>query len=91
MIVDRRVDSDGGSKDSSLDSGTEIRAYQESTREVSVSTSKITTRIESRRGIMTDDSAIGDVESMAHDGDIDSDNDYRHRMTYYPSQQGLQR
>nr|CAI5844434.1 unnamed protein product [Callosobruchus analis] len=85
---DRRFDSDGGSKDSSLDSGTEIKNYQESRREISMS--KVTTRIESRRGIMTDDSAIGDVESTAHDGDIDSDMEYRHRPIYYPTQSGTQ-
>ncbi|VEN46370.1 unnamed protein product [Callosobruchus maculatus] len=85
---DRRFDSDGGSKDSSLDSGTEIKNYQESRREISVS--KVTTRIESRRGIMTDDSAIGDVESTAHDADIDSDMEYRHRPIYYPTQSGTQ-
>ncbi|VEN46372.1 unnamed protein product [Callosobruchus maculatus] len=84
----RRFDSDGGSKDSSLDSGTEIKNYQESRREISVS--KVTTRIESRRGIMTDDSAIGDVESTAHDADIDSDMEYRHRPIYYPTQSGTQ-
>nr|CAI5844427.1 unnamed protein product [Callosobruchus analis] len=84
----RRFDSDGGSKDSSLDSGTEIKNYQESRREISMS--KVTTRIESRRGIMTDDSAIGDVESTAHDGDIDSDMEYRHRPIYYPTQSGTQ-
>ncbi|CAH1956634.1 unnamed protein product [Acanthoscelides obtectus] len=83
----RRFDSDGGSKDSSLDSGTEIKNYQESRKEISVT--KVT-RIESRRGIMTDDSAIGDVESTAHDGDIDSDMEYRHRPIYYPTQSGTQ-
>ncbi|XP_072381673.1 mitogen-activated protein kinase-binding protein 1 isoform X10 [Diabrotica undecimpunctata] len=88
--LDRRFDSDGGSKDSSLDSGTEIK-YSETRREVT-SMSKVTTRVEtsSRRGIMTDDSAIGDVESNAHDGDIDSDMEYRHRPIYYPSQSGSQ-
>ncbi|XP_074041740.1 WD repeat domain 62 isoform X2 [Leptinotarsa decemlineata] len=87
--TDRRFDSDGGSKDSSLDSGTEIKNYSESRREI-VSVSKLTTRVETRRGVMTDDSAIGDAESTAHDGDIDSDNDYRHRPIYYPTQTGSQ-
>ncbi|CAH1107788.1 unnamed protein product, partial [Psylliodes chrysocephalus] len=85
---ERRFDSDGGSKDSSLDSGTEIK-YSESRREAT-SMSKLTTRVDSRRGIMTDDSAIGDVESAAHDGDIDSDHEYRTRPIYYPSQSGTQ-
>lgn len=40
---------------------------------------------------MTDDSAIGDAESTAHDGDIDSDAEYRHRPIYYPSQSGTAR
>lgn len=85
--LERRIDSDGGSKDSSLDSGTEVKQYSETRRETTL-VSKITTRIESRRGIMTDDSAIGDAESTAHDGDIDSDAEYRHRPIYYPSQSG---
>ncbi|KAJ8956105.1 hypothetical protein NQ318_016559 [Aromia moschata] len=83
--LERRADSDGGSKDSSLDSGTEVKQYTETRRET-MTVSKVTTRVESRRGIMTDDSAIGDAESTAHDGDIDSDNEYRHRPIYYPSQ-----
>ncbi|CAG9861239.1 unnamed protein product [Phyllotreta striolata] len=83
-LHERRFDSDGGSKDSSLDSGTDIK-YSESRSQITVS--KVTTRIETnRRGIMTDDSALGDVESTAHDGDIDSDHEYRHRPIYYPSQ-----
>lgn len=40
---------------------------------------------------MTDDSAIGDIESTAHDADIDSDMEYRHQPIYYPSQSGSQR
>lgn len=40
---------------------------------------------------MTDDSAIGDVESTAHDGDIDSDMEYRQRPIYYPTQSGSAR
>ncbi|KAJ8969563.1 hypothetical protein NQ314_001684 [Rhamnusium bicolor] len=85
--LERRIDSDGGSKDSSLDSGTEVKLYSETRREM-MTMSKVTTRVESRRGVMTDDSAIGDAESTAHDGDIDSDNEYRHRPIYYPSQTG---
>lgn len=88
-MLERRIDSDGGSKDSSLDSGTEVKQYTETRRETLVS--KVTTRIESRRGIMTDDSAIGDAESTAHDADIDSDAEYRHRPIYYPSQSGTAR
>ncbi|XP_056630117.1 mitogen-activated protein kinase-binding protein 1 isoform X3 [Diorhabda sublineata] len=88
--IDRRFDSDGGSKDSSLDSGTEVK-YSELRREVT-SVSKLTARTEisTRRGIMTDDSAIGDVECTAHDADIDSDMEYRHRPIYYPTQSGSQ-
>lgn len=87
--VDRRLDSDG-SKESSLDSGTELKLYQETKKVESMSmTSKIspniTIRDRNRRGIMTDDSAIGDIESTAHDGDLDSDTEYRRRPLYYPS------
>ncbi|CAH1118398.1 unnamed protein product [Phaedon cochleariae] len=87
--LDKRFDSDGGSKDSSLDSGTEIKTYSETRTEVTTVT-KLSSRSESRRGVMTDDSAIGDAESTAHDGDIDSDNEYRHRAIYYPSQSAAQ-
>lgn len=87
FLIEKRIDSDGGSKDSSLDSGTEIKAYSESRREI-INVTKMTTRVENRRGIMTDDSAIGDVELTAHDADIDSDVEYRHRALYYPAQSG---
>lgn len=40
---------------------------------------------------MTDDSAIGDAESTAHDADIDSDIEYKQRPIYYPTQTGTQR
>jgi hypothetical protein len=40
------------------------------------------TRGDSRREIMSDTG----FESAAHDGDIDSDQEYRHRPLYYPSQ-----
>ncbi|KAF7286628.1 hypothetical protein GWI33_004661 [Rhynchophorus ferrugineus] len=86
--LDRRPDSDG-SKDSSLDSGTEIKMYQETKNEAMTITTKVTPNItirdRNRRGIMTDDSAIGDVESTAHEGDLDSDTDYRHKPLYYPT------
>lgn len=104
---DRRLDGSDGSKDSSLDSGTDIKNYTEFKRDVTMAErvrliphvfllnctsifhsqmANITMRSETRRSIMTDDSAIGDAESTAHDGDIDSDNDYRHRPLYYPNQ-----
>ncbi|XP_066252026.1 uncharacterized protein Wdr62 isoform X1 [Euwallacea similis] len=86
-FVDKRFDSDG-SKESSLDSGTEVKLYQESKRETMTITSKIspniTLRDKSRRGVMTDDSAIGDGE-YAHEGDLDSDTDLRFRTLHYPS------
>ncbi|KRT85576.1 WD40 domain-containing protein, partial [Oryctes borbonicus] len=114
-IQDRRIDSDG-SKDSSLDSGTEIKQYSELRREIiinrqeedftpcadsfseinksspQISPSNITlSRGELRRNLFTDDSALGslrdpDNESTAHDGDIDSDQEYRHQPLYYPTQ-----
>ncbi|XP_049824929.1 mitogen-activated protein kinase-binding protein 1 isoform X3 [Aethina tumida] len=86
--LDRRLDGSDGSKDSSLDSGTDIKNYTEFKRDVTMAErmANITMRSETRRSIMTDDSAIGDAESTAHDGDIDSDNDYRHRPLYYPNQ-----
>ncbi|XP_030764315.1 uncharacterized protein LOC115888674 [Sitophilus oryzae] len=73
--VDRRLDSDG-SKESSLDSGTDLKLYQETKKVESMSmTSKIspniTIRDRNRRGIMTDDSAIGDISLR--------------RPLYYPS------
>lgn len=34
---------------------------------------------------MTDDSAIGDIDFTAHEGDLDSDTDSRIRPLYYPS------
>lgn len=89
-FLERRFDSDGGSKDSSIDSGTEVKIYSESRREIT-SINKLTTRVEHRRGIMTDDSAIGDGESTVHDADIDSDIEYRQRPIYYPTQSGTQR
>ncbi|XP_050299920.1 uncharacterized protein LOC126738571 isoform X2 [Anthonomus grandis grandis] len=89
--MDKRFDSDG-SKDSSLDSGTEVKMYKEAKKESMTISAKlsqnITIRDTTRRGIMTDDSAIGDVESMAHDGDLDSDSEYRSRPLYYPSSVG---
>lgn len=89
-FLERRFDSDGGSKDSSIDSGTEVKTYSESRRDVT-SISKLSTRVEHRRAIMTDDSAIGDGESTVHDADIDSDIEYRQRPIYYPTQSGTQR
>ncbi|KAL1501244.1 hypothetical protein ABEB36_006606 [Hypothenemus hampei] len=82
-LMDKRFDSDG-SKDSSLDSGTEIKHYHEQKNEQIVPKLPPAT-VNLVRGVMTDDSAIGDVESVAHDGDLDSDSDYRHRPLYYPS------
>ncbi|CAH0549034.1 unnamed protein product, partial [Brassicogethes aeneus] len=89
--IDRRLDGSDGSKDSSLDSGTDLKNYSEFKREIHTATSmqkfsNVTLRSDTRRSIMTDDSAIGDVESTAHDGDIDSDNEYRYRPLYYPTQ-----
>lgn len=84
-----RFDSDG-SKDSSLDSGTDIKNYSEKREGVikvgkGLISNNVTIR-ESRRGlIMTDDSAIGETESTAHDADIDSDHEYGKRPLYYPS------
>uniref|UniRef100_A0AAR5Q0L6 MABP1/WDR62 second WD40 domain-containing protein n=1 Tax=Dendroctonus ponderosae TaxID=77166 RepID=A0AAR5Q0L6_DENPD len=87
-LMDKRFDSDG-SKESSLDSGTEEKPYQDARKERMTIPSEIpaniTIREKSRRGVMTDDSAIGDAESTAHDGDLDSDSEYRHRPLYYPS------
>lgn len=92
MSIDRsRFDSDG-SKDSSLDSGTDIKHYSETKREtikVSKQVNNNVTIRDNRRGIMTDDSAIGETESTAHDADIDSDHEYRQRPVYYPSQNDL--
>ncbi|KAK4878078.1 hypothetical protein RN001_010584 [Aquatica leii] len=82
-LHDRRGDSD--EKDSSLDSGTDTKHY-------SKVTSKQVTIREMRRNVLTDDSALGgsvrdtDIESTAHDADIDSDQEYRHQPLYYPSQ-----
>ncbi|KAI4454792.1 wd repeat domain 62 isoform g [Holotrichia oblita] len=115
-MQERRADSDG-SKDSSLDSGTEIKQYSEMRREIiitrqdeeftvcsesfneinksppqiSPSNINVTRGGEQRRNLFTDDSALGslrdpDNESTAHDGDIDSDQEYRHQPLYYPTQ-----
>ncbi|XP_060533650.1 mitogen-activated protein kinase-binding protein 1 isoform X2 [Cylas formicarius] len=89
-VIDKRLDSDG-SKDSSLDSGTEVKQYNETRREPAMLTKlppTVTIRDKTMRGMMTDDSAIGDVESTAHDGDIDSDNEYGRNVLYYPSRVG---
>ncbi|XP_025834885.1 WD repeat-containing protein 62 isoform X3 [Agrilus planipennis] len=58
----------------------------------SISESITIPRNDARRNILTDDSAIGgsvrdtDLESTAHDADIDSDQEYKHQPMYYPSQ-----
>ncbi|KAK5638850.1 hypothetical protein RI129_013145 [Pyrocoelia pectoralis] len=93
-LHDRRGDSD--EKDSSLDSGTETRQSLELHRDTKISTKQVIvnsiTSREFRRSNLTDDSAVGgsvrdtDIESTAHDGDIDSDQEYRHQPLYYPSQ-----
>lgn len=55
-----------------------------------VTTGNITLSRGERTGLLTDDSALGSFrdpdESTAHDGDIDSDQEYRHRPLYYPTQ-----
>ncbi|XP_031332031.1 uncharacterized protein LOC116162536 isoform X2 [Photinus pyralis] len=91
--IDRRGDSD---KDSSLDSGTETKQSLELIRDSKITTKQVTinslTSREFRRSNLTDDSAVGgsvrdtDIESTAHDADIDSDQEYRHQPLYYPSQ-----
>ncbi|CAK1546416.1 unnamed protein product [Leptosia nina] len=96
---DKRVDSDG-SKDSSLDSGTDTR-YIEKRREqgvkqVTISITKPRTQ-ESRVRHHTDDSSLGslkfeDQESTEHDGDVEdisdgertSSSERGNRPTYYP-------
>ncbi|XP_031332032.1 mitogen-activated protein kinase-binding protein 1 isoform X3 [Photinus pyralis] len=92
-LHDRRGDSD---KDSSLDSGTETKQSLELIRDSKITTKQVTinslTSREFRRSNLTDDSAVGgsvrdtDIESTAHDADIDSDQEYRHQPLYYPSQ-----
>ena len=49
-----------------------------------------TIKREVRRTHLTDDSALGslkdqDNESTAHEGDINSDQEYRQQMLYYPA------
>ncbi|XP_046980960.1 mitogen-activated protein kinase-binding protein 1 isoform X1 [Schistocerca americana] len=86
-VVDKRGDSDGGSKDSSIDSGTELRQYSDFKRETmiiskQITTSKVTVSRSSdgmdlsRSRHLTDDSSIGsykyeDMESTEHDGDVE--------------------
>ncbi|CAG4986256.1 unnamed protein product [Colias eurytheme] len=99
LPAEKRVDSDG-SKDSSLDSGTDTR-YIEKRREqgvkqVTINISKTRTQ-ETRTRHHTDDSSLGslkfeDQESTEHDGDIEdisdgertSSSERGNRPTYYP-------
>ncbi|XP_068901374.1 mitogen-activated protein kinase-binding protein 1-like isoform X6 [Tenebrio molitor] len=76
--AERRFDSDG-SKDSSLE---ESRKESIISKRVTMMENITVTRGDSRREIMSDTG----FESAAHDGDIDSDQEYRHRPLYYPSQ-----
>ncbi|CAH0713016.1 unnamed protein product, partial [Brenthis ino] len=95
---DKRIDSDG-SKDSSIDSGTDTR-YNDKRREpgkqVTVNLSK-NRMLDARTRHHTDDSSLGsfkfeDQESTEHDGDIEdisdgertSSSERGNRPTYYP-------
>lgn len=40
----------------------------------------------SRRDFLSDNMTDTGFESTAHDGDIDSDHEFRHRPLYYPVQ-----
>lgn len=99
-----RPDSDG-SKDSSLDSGTDSRtrsspgfavcseSYNEIMDAAAQSSSSTVTVREHRRQLLTDDSALGslrdqDLESMAHDGDVEDISDQENHLApmYYPTQ-----
>ncbi|XP_071057236.1 WD repeat-containing protein 62 isoform X2 [Onthophagus taurus] len=95
-IGDRRVDSDG-SKDSSLDSGTESRQYRDDfkqTPQTNITSNSPSSRLPSseRTRILTDDSALGslgrdpDTESTAHDADIDSDHEYNRHQRHHHHQ-----
>ncbi|RZC41906.1 mitogen-activated protein kinase-binding protein 1, partial [Asbolus verrucosus] len=80
LPVDRRFDSDG-SKDSSLEeTRKEIMMSKRLMENVTL------TRGDIRREIMSDNMTDTGFESTAHDGDIDSDHEYRHRPLYYPTQ-----
>ena len=43
------------------------------------------TRGDNRRETMSDTMTDTGFESTAHDGDIDSEHEYRHRPLYYPN------
>ncbi|KAF5307413.1 hypothetical protein FQR65_LT06927 [Abscondita terminalis] len=82
---------DSDEKESSLDSGTDTKQYIEMRSESKTSKLETISSLSIRRNVLTDDSALGsvrdtDIESTAHDADIDSDQEYRQEPLYYPSQ-----